>query len=1010
MNKNIFKFLFFLILFLPVNFCSAQNYFQQDVNYTIRVKLNDTRHELSADETIIYTNNSPDSLSFLYFHLWPNGYKNNSTAMAKQLLEDGNTFFYYADDSLRGYIDSLDFKVNDKTVKWILDDKNIDICKIILNEPIKSGQSITITTPFHVKIPDSRISRMGHEGQSYQISQWFPKPAVYNANGWNQMPYLDQGEFYSEFGTFDVYITLPENYVVGATGDIVDNEKEIDWLNNKAAETAQIKSYNKKDLKFPASSMQTKTLHYHQEKVHDFAWFADKRYHVLKGEVTLPYSAKTVTTWVMFTNRHADQWKNGLEYVNDAVYYYSKWIGEYPYKQATAVEGALSAGGGMEYPNVTVISSSGDSLDLEMVIIHEVGHNWLYGILGSNERKNPWMDEGINSFYEFRYMQTKYPGSTMYSHHIYKFIHLPKHPEITERTIAYELAAHLNNDQPIGLSAEEFSQTNYAGIVYEKTSAAFTFLKNYLGDRKFDSAMQEYFSQWEFKHPGPQSIQSIFEFTTGEKLDWFFNDMICSTKKIDYKICNDKLFLGYDGVHGKSLQVKIKNKGKVNSPFQISEYKNDSIINTQWVQGFEGNKNIFLHYLQTGNIQINKDNSCPEYNKKNNYIRVNGLFKKIKPFKIQLLPGIDDQEKTQLCTTPVIGFNLYNGFMAGIAVYNNPVPLKGFSYFIMPMYGFTSESLAGYSNIGFNILPSSEKIQMISLGITASHYAYANDPFKMNFSRLVPQLNIKLKNKNPRSRVLKEITFRNININEEFASYKLSPDSSKYLPHKENSYYYLNQLRYSVINPRKINPYSFNISAEQGSKFLRTSVEATYSISYNKPRKALDIRTFFGCFVYKGGTIAQDFRYKLSGLQGYRDNTFDHYFIGRSEGSGWMSQQFCITDGGFKVYTPIGQSWDWLLAANFKTSIPSKIPLKLFADIGVVPDKNKLFGSALPVFYDAGIQFTIINNIFEIYFPLAMSKDIKEVNKNFINNYFQNIRFTLNLEKADPFKLLRNIR
>lgn len=995
MNKLICKLLFFLPVIFFAGESFAQNYFQQEVNYTIHVKLNDNRHELSADEAIQYTNNSPDSLSFLYFHLWPNAYKNNSTALAKQLLENGKTFFYYADDSLRGYIDSLDFKVNNKTVRWNLDEKNIDICKIILNEPLKSGESITIATPFHVKLPDSRISRMGHDGQSYQVSQWFPKPAVYDANGWNQMPYLDQGEFYSEFGTFDVYITLPENYVVGATGDIVDNQNEIDWLNNKASETAQITSYNKFDLKFPASSGQTKTLHYHQENVHDFAWFADKRYHVLKGEVMLPYSSKSVTTWVMFTNRYADQWKNGLEYVNDAVYYYSKWIGEYPYKQATAVEGALSAGGGMEYPNITVISSAGDSLDLEMVIMHEVGHNWLYGILGSNERKNPWMDEGINSFYEFRYLQTKYPGSTMFTHHVDNIIHFAKHPEITERTIIYNIAAHLNNDQPIGLSSEQFSQLNYGGIVYEKTSAAFTFLKNYLGDQKFDNAMQEYFSQWKFKHPQPANLKSIMEFTSGEKLDWFFNDMINSTKKIDYKICSFK-----NGI------IKIKNKGNFSPPFLLSV--NDYSV---WKQGFEGKQKIDLSVAQWPKpiARINLNNCSLEINEKNNFSRSYGLFKKFKPLKIQLLPGIDDPEKTQFCTTPVIGFNLYNGLMPGIALYNNPIPLKKFSYFIMPMYGFKSKTLAGYSNIGFNILPSSGKIQMISLGLTASHFAYANDPFIINFSRLVPQINIKFKNKNPRSSILKEITFRNININEEVAIYKMLPDSS-YLPHKETSNYYMNQLMFSFINPRKINPYSFNISAEQGSKFIRTSVEAAYSFSYNKPRKTLDIRTFFGCFVYKDGTVEQDFHYKLSGLQGYRDNTFDHYFIGRSEGNGLPSQQFCVTDGGFKVYTPIGQTWDWILAANFKTSIPGKIPLKLFADIGVFPNKNKLSGSSLPVYYDAGIQFTIINNIFEIYFPLVMSKDITEVNKNIIDNYFQSIRFTLNLEKVDPFKLLRDIR
>ncbi|NTW34064.1 MAG: M1 family metallopeptidase [Bacteroidetes bacterium] len=504
-NKSL-SFLFFVCNLIT----SGQNYFQQDVKYSIHVKLNDVTHELSAFENIEYTNNSPDVLSTLYFHVWPNAYKDNNTALAKQLLESGKTFFYYSQDSLKGYIDSLDFKINDKAVKWEFEKNNIDICVITLNEPLKSGQSITITTPFYVKIPDAHISLLGHEGQSYQISQWFPKPAVYGTNGWNTMPYLDQGEFYSEYGSFDVYITLPENYVVGATGDLVDNEKESAWLDSIAIATSQLKSFDNNDLAFPLSSKQTKTLHYHQEKVHDFAWFADKRYHVLKGEVELPVSKRKVNTYVMFTNNEADLWKNSIEYVNDAIFYYSKWIGEYPYKHATAVEGAsFIDGGSMEYPNITVVSSAGDSASLEMLIIHEVGHNWFYGILGSNERKFPWMDEGINSFYEYRTLQTKHPGNLVFFNQFKNIIYLPEHAERSERSLVYDIASHLNNDQPVGSSSEIYSTLNYNGIVYEKSAVALAFLKDYIGEEKFDNAMRDYFIKWKFRHPQPENLITI---------------------------------------------------------------------------------------------------------------------------------------------------------------------------------------------------------------------------------------------------------------------------------------------------------------------------------------------------------------------------------------------------------------------------------------------------------------------------------------------------------------------
>lgn len=986
-----------LVVALFPSILKAQDYFQQDVKYNIHVKLNDVKHELSAFESIEYTNNSPVELTFLYFHLWPNAYKNNSTALARQLLENGNTFFYYADDSLKGFIDSMDFKVNDKSVKWEFDGQNIDICKLMLNEPLKQGQTITITTPFHVKIPDSRISRLGHEGQSYQISQWYPKPAVYDINGWNAMPYLNQGEFYSEFGSFDVYITLPENYVVGATGDLVDGEKEVEWLEEKAWQTSQMKYFDSKNISFPASSKQTKTLHYHQENVHDFAWFADKRYHVLKGKVELPYTKRKVTTWVMFTNYDADLWKNGIEYVNDAVYYYSKWIGEYPYNQVTAVEGAVAAGGGMEYPNITVINSGGDSLMLEMVIMHEVGHNWFYGILGSNERKDPWMDEGINSFYDYRYLQTKYPGSTLFLGGLKKIIHTPSNLPLAERALIYQVLAHLNADQAAGLESEKYSLANYGGIVYEKTAVMLEYLFQYLGESRFDKAMQQYFEQWKFKHPQPKNLQNIMETATSEQLNWFFDDLINTNKKLDYKICSFK-----------NGNATVKNKGQIETPFSlhIGDYET-------WYQGFKGRKTFSVAHIQLTDkttIQITPNANALEYNSKNNSIKTKALFRKVKPLKIQMLPGIDDPDVSQICITPLFGFNRYNGFMPGLTAYNNPVPQKKFSYFIMPLYGTKNNSFAGTVKTGFTLLPKWNNIQLIWLGASYSHYAYCDKPFNLGYSRFIPELLIKIKNKNPRSAIFSDVRIRNFNICKDIVKYTLSSDNTGWLHLKGNSAYYVNQITFSLNNKRNINPYNINITGEQGDKFMKISSEAAYKITYNEHSKGLDIRAFFGGFIYKKFPIQEDFRFRISGQSGYGDYLLGHYFIGRSEDNGVLSQQFNETDGAFKINTPLGQTWEWIFAVNLKTSIPGKIPIKLFADIGTFPDKMRLSGSYMPVFYNGGIQLSIINNIFDIYFPVMMSKQIKD--NNLLNNmkYLQTIRFTFSLEKIDPFKLLRDIR
>ncbi len=543
MKNTFIIFLFSILQFCFATNANAQDYFQQEVNYKISVSLNDSLHTLSAYEEIEYINNSPDELSFIWFHLWPNAYSNNDTELAKQLPYSVRKGRFEGKET-RGYIDSLDFKVNGETVEWNYDTIHIDICKIILNKPLKSGKSIIITTPFFVKIPSGKISRLGHIDQSYTISQWFPKPAVYDKFGWHHMPYLNQGEFYSEFGSFDVSITVPKNYVVGATGNL-ETKTELDWLDKLAKETATIEKFDLKDDEYPPSSKETKTIRFTEQQIHDFAWFADKRFHVLKSEVKLPHSDRTVTTWAYFPNSEADLWKNANEYINDAIYYYSLWYGDYPYDNCSAVLAPLSAGGGMEYPTITVISNSMNALELEVVIMHEVGHNWFYGILGSNERDHAWMDEGINSFSETRYMMTKYPGNKLYemafkNESLARFLGIGNLQYDALHSLSYQLVARENFDQSLSLTSKDYTGMNYGAIVYSKAAAEFNYLLGYFGEEKFNEIMQDYYDTWKYKHPYPDDLQKIFEEHSGKDMNWFFDDIIKTTKKIDYKISRVK--------------------------------------------------------------------------------------------------------------------------------------------------------------------------------------------------------------------------------------------------------------------------------------------------------------------------------------------------------------------------------------------------------------------------------------------------------------------------------------
>ncbi len=964
----------------------SQNYFQQKTDYNINVKLDDKNHKLIADETIKYTNNSPDTLYFLYFHLWANAYKNNNTAFAKQQLINGNTEFYYAPDSLRGYIYDLDFKVNNKKIQWKLDSVNIDIAKLKLNTPLPPHQSIKISTPFKIKIPGT-FSRLGHKGQSYQITQWYPKPAVYDKTGWHAFPYLDQGEFYSEFGNFKVSITLPENYVVGATGNL-QTQSEIDWLNKITNETKKIKSYNYNDNTFPKSKKKFKTLVYTEKNIHDFAWFADKRYHVLKGEVTLD-SGKKITTWVMFTNNEANLWKDAIKYVNNGVYYYSKWVGDYPFKNCTAVDGSLGAGGGMEYPTITNIGYSGDAETLETTIVHEIGHNWFYGMLGSNERRYAWMDESINTFYEFRYNAIAHPENPLPMEINYAKIsklfdlHLN---HFSSLDLTYQYVAHKNIDQVLDLDSKYYTSINYGAIVYAKGPVIFNLLMQYLSKPKFDSIMHIYFDKWKFKHPHPKDIKQVFIENTNKNLNWFFNDFFNTVNKYDYKIKKLK-------TDKSNYILTVKNKAKINAPFLISYIKNDTSIYNIWSDGFNGKKQIKIPKIETDKISINHYKSYGEYNQQNNTIRTNGILRKTEPLKIQFLGSLNNPQKTNVYFTPLIAWNEHNKFMSGLAVYNNIAPQKNIEYQIAPLYSFANNTLAGFSNISGFINP--DKIfNQIEINANAKQFAIDKTT---NYQKFNFNLILKLRKHDLRNKISQKIKLSTI----------IATDYLSYLTNK-NNFNYIHIVTYSLKNKNIFKPFNFDFSLEGKNNYLKTYITGNYKINYRKPNKNLSIRFFAGSFIYNDSKNPV-FNFNLSGNNGWQDYLYNNLFLGRYEGDlgSIYSHQFIKDEGGFNIYTPI-QSNKWLVSLNITSSMPYRLAIQPYLNIGATENFDISSSKNILFVYEAGVQVNIIRDIFVIYFPVAFSNEIKTTNNIYTNNYFEKIRFTLNIAKINPFKLIKD--
>lgn len=1003
---------------------SSTTYFQQKVDYSIRATLHDTTHTLTADISFVYHNNAPTALQEIWVHLWGNAYQNRNTAFCRQQLKSGDRKFYFSKE--KGGFSNLDFNVDGQKANWRIDPKNPDIAVITLAKPLASGQKITITTPFTLKIP-ATFSRLGHVETSYQMTQWYPKPAVYDHKGWHAMPYLNMGEFYSEFGTFDVSLTLPENYVVGATG-ILQTGSEIEFLQKKEAETRAIFARNDKHVTkpYPASSTTMKTIRYTAELVHDFAWFADKRFMVLRDTAHLA-SGKSVDCWAMFPMSRETQigkgqsryWEKGAFYVRRAVEFYSEYVGEYPYPQATAIHSALSAGGGMEYPMITVIGNSDSPESLDDVITHEVGHNWFYGILASNERDHPFMDEGFNTYYESRYMK-KYYGKYGPADLPNFLLNEKKQGSVLEN--GYLLLAREHVDTPPDSHSDEFSTIGYGLQVYMKTALVLDWLEKSVGTEKMDKAMQDYYRKWQFRHPYPEDLQAHFK-QNGIDADWFFQSMQ-TQDQLDLKISSVKPAISQtDGNFGigarksKGYTLQIDSRGKLEAPFPVTALHHGKPVSTQWFtrNDIERSSGIFFPADTADAFEIDYERITLDINRKNNFRKTEGIFPGMRPLEYRLFAPVQNARKNTLAIAPWAGWNNADKTMLGLMVYNPPVPSRKFQYYLLPGYGLGSQQWVGLGELRYQFFPGGlfPKVS-VSLGYKSFQYDQSNGGEEdFRFSRWMPQVRAKLRTNRPAFEHY--LNYRTLFLDREIA-----------LEGKRSVQNNVHELRYEGEQWKAPHPFKYRVAFEtqqyaDDSKpnYVRLTAEWQHKFFYN-PRNKITVRLFAGSFLqnnHENGAL-DEYSLALTPI-GQNDYRFDQIFLARAGANNLLGRQVSQSDAGFKgpirnLSNQPGLTNQYLFSMNVMAELPFKLPLRLplkpYFDLGysgnngaAVPDQENLLWSS-------GLALSLFNGGLEFYFPIYSSKTIQDAYQEASGaKYAKMISWSMRLNFQEPVKLIEKI-
>lgn len=1043
--KNTFLLLITTFLIEKTN--AQKAYFQQEANYKITATLNDKKHELAATLELDYKNNSDGPLSILYLLLPANAYGSQRSAFAKQQLEKGKTRFYFADPKDMGNFSDLNIQVDGKRVEVEIDRNNPDVAKVKLARAISAGASVKITTPFLYKIP-AIFSRGGHAGQQYLMTQWYPRVAVYDRDGWHPQPYLDQGEFYAEFGNFDVTLTLPENYIVGATG-VLETASERDFLSKKAADTEGSLLIKNEKLKikngatttsdkakvssgvdsFPKSSERLKTIHYVAEKVIDFAWFADKRFMVLRGDTALA-SGKKVDVYTYFAPKFAQMMAKSAFFAKRSIAFYSEHVGEYPHPQASVVMADEGFGGGMEYPMITVLNGEYDPKTLDGLIAHELGHNWFQGILASNERDHAWLDEGLNTYHEHFYTTGYYGNPSLVDNGVPSFF--VKNSDVTEGDIFTQIPIFERRDQAPETPSDDLTTGNYGVSAYAKPGLALGVLAKHLGQDKFEELMKKYFIDWQFKHPQPSDFRKIWEADSVNigPLSWFFDGIINSTDRVDYKITA----LNQDEKYWKAT---VKNVGKVAAPFTVSGVKGDSAVYTTRLAGVAaGEETVVFISKKEGISMITVDfkHLLTDANRGDNNIKTRGILPKLEPLQIKLGVGLDNSRKTNVYLTPLIAANTYDKFMLGVWIHNGALPLKSFEYSLAPMYSFGTKSLAGLGNVSYAFFAGRNKI---NLGIGARRFAFDyNEKFKTTrvYDRLTPSVSVEFRG-NPTSKFTSKLQLRHILIGEEGFNY----DTTGGLKNKTRNANGITELTYSGLLRNALGNASFKIALEnqnyqdnfdRAQSYTRLTVEGKKDFMYQR-NKRFSARVFVGGFLKNtrengGNVYGADNRGSIGLVKnGATDYHYDDLWLGRNEQTGFASQQIDPnTEGGMKFVLPagattrLGFSNSFVAALNLKMDLPVNLPrflqLKPYFDIGYFADKRAL-PSDQTLLMSGGIAWELFGDAAAIYFPLyfnGSSDDPNSFNASAVaqrGKYAERITFSLDLKEFNPLLWMKGL-
>ncbi|WP_299314232.1 M1 family metallopeptidase [uncultured Aquimarina sp.] len=551
----------FLLSVLSVSAQNNTDYWQQHVDYTMNVDMNVGNFQYTGKQELVYTNNSPDSLYQVFYHLYFNAFQPGSEMdVRSRNIADPDPRVMDKISKLTpeeiGYLKVSSLKQNGTKVKYEVAGT---VLEVQLNKPIAPGEKVTFSMGFDGQVPNQirRSGRNSEENIALSMTQWYPKMAEYDFEGWHADPYIAR-EFHGVWGNFDVTINIDKNYIIGGSG-YLQNPQEIGY------------GYEKPGTKVKRKGNKL-SWHFIAPNVHDFTWAADPEY--IHDVVQVPDGP---VLHFLYKNKkeYLENWKKLQPKSVELMKYFSSKIGKYPYDQYSIIQGG---DGGMEYAMCTLITGGRNLGSLVGVTAHEMAHAWFQHILATNEAKHEWMDEGFTS-----YISTLAMNEVMQQN---------KTNPISGMYQGYFQLATSGIEQPQSTHADRYTRNGaYGASAYAKGAVFMAQLGYVIGQKNLSETIKRYYDEWKFKHPTPNDFKRIAEKVSGMQLDWYLTDWTQTTNTVDYGI---KDVLEKENI----TSITLERIGLMPMPIDV------------YVEYIDGTKESF--YIPLRMMRKEKDNPFPK--------------------------------------------------------------------------------------------------------------------------------------------------------------------------------------------------------------------------------------------------------------------------------------------------------------------------------------------------------------------------------------------------------------